>query len=146
MSARTCRACSAPITRHSRSGLCRPCWFADPEEQARRIAALRAAFAHRPELAEANRRRMAAMNRTPEARARSARNVRRDRLWERSLAAITPESRRKRGETIRQRNLADIPPALREEFLRLRSMGFSKAEAKQIVLDHHQARSGRASA
>lgn len=122
--------------------MCRPCWHADPAEQARRVSALRDAFTLRPELADANRRRLAALNRTEEARARSARNVLRDRLWERSIAAVTPESRRKRTEMMRRRNLGHIPPALREEYLRLRSMRFSAAEATRIVLDHHQARSG----
>lgn len=58
-----CLACAAPITRQSKSGLCRPCAFSklksDPEWQRRRLSGLRARGddpAYRLKMSEAQKR------------------------------------------------------------------------------------------
>lgn len=140
----TCRACQGPVSKWSKSGLCRACLVADPEFQAHRIAKLRMAFATRPELAERQRKWLTELNRTPAARARSGEQAAAIRLWEYGQAKQTPEARKRQAATMRETRLAGIPHEVRDlycELVRVRRV--PAAEAREAVLAHHEAMMAR---
>lgn len=134
-----CRSCAGPVSKWSKSGLCRVCIKRDPEFQANRIAKLRLAFASRPEVAEGRRKWLTELNRTPEARARSGEQAHKIKLWEHGLPTITPEVRKRAGATARENRLVGIPHEVRDLYLDLIRLGrLPAAEAREITLAHHE--------
>ena len=121
-----CRTCTAPITRHSRSGLCHPCAQVDPEIKAKRIAALRHREATDMELLTRRRAHMAEFNLRPESRERV-------RAMMTDQSHLTAEARARGGKIKAARRLAHIPPAYRDLYRTLTRKGCSAAEAAEAV-------------
>lgn len=141
---RPCRACLGPVSKWSKSGLCRACITNDPEFQANRIAKLRLAFRTRPEIAEGRRRWLTELNQTPEARARSGEQASKCRLWEYGQAGQTPEARQRQVKTMTENRLAGIPEEVRPLYRELTKVRRLKAaEAREIALAHHEAQMAR---
>jgi hypothetical protein len=145
MSALTCRDCSAPITRQSKTGRCRACAFAvttaAPEFEAKRVAGIRALHldpTFRARKARAIHAAHMAARLDPEKRARLNRNifVARARLSDpdvraRMLAA-RPAAGRKRTATV----MSWCPSARWGEYRRLvRSKRLLAAEARRVIED-----------
>lgn len=138
-----CKQCQAPITRQSKTGMCKSCALHlrnhDPEFQARRIAKVKEAFAARPELGESNRAKIIAINKTPEARQRASHRMQTLRLWEIGQASLTPQSRERAARTLEEKRLGHIPKELRGEYRHLvNNVRCSADEACAIILAQHE--------
>lgn len=124
----SCRTCGGPVTRHSKSGLCKVCARHDPEINARRVAGIAAAFKFNPEKRQRQIEAVRAANRRPERRERSGELARSIRLWEAGHKGITQESYRKAGSTRSHRALAHIPLAYHDDYrLLMKKVGAQEA-------------------
>ncbi len=140
---RTCADCAKPITRQSKSGLCRTCSLkrrnSDPEFQAKRLARVKQVFALRPELVQARRQFMTALNKTDKARKRAGEQARRIGLGAIGQACLTPECWKRGAKTLEEKRLGHIPPELRDEYRYLVNKKRCTAkEATAIILAQHE--------
>lgn len=131
----TCRTCGGSVSAQSKTGLCRVCVLSDPEVVARRAEARRKAFLHNPELRAKQRQALAESNRQPHRRAQSGQQARSLKLWEYGLPKVDGDVRKRAGETLSNRMLADIPLAHRDDYAVLvRKVGADAA--RQIIKSH----------
>ena len=105
-----------------------------------RAEKIRRTYAARPELALA----VAERNRTPEARARSAEQCRRQEQWRIAQAGLDSAARKRQGAATTASRLAHIPADVRDFYLDLtRRKRLKAAEATEITLAHHEAQLAR---
>ena len=115
-----CAVCDKPLGRRNKSGRCvaHPL-LPSPEVVAKRAAAIRHRYAIDPAL-RAHQRAFAGC-RTEKGKKALSERAKREKLWERGRAAFTPETFKKRGETIRAHRLAHIPTEYRALYTELRT-------------------------
>lgn len=140
---RACSNCPATLGPKNKSGRCRACCAramnADPEMQARRVAAL-AAYHATPEAKKGARRRMIAFNRNVPEDVRRRRSEHGRWLAANVLTrpdvrakAQTPEARRQRGQSNTETRLGWCPPERRDEYRALVRTNIGAAEARRII-------------
>lgn len=140
--ARKCDGCGTGVSSRNTSGLCRRCSLVktrSPEVRARAVATFRQVMSDPVRRAkmgkavsEARRRRMA----TDPAFAAQCREAgRRLGLSGVGLAAKTPETHKRAGQSVSNRRLSWCPPEYRDEYRRLLKNGMKKAEAKPLILE-----------
>jgi len=135
----TCRTCQSPITRYSKSGLCRPCARKDPEVAARKSAAVKARYDADPDYRERQRTRTAEHNRSDKMRALAGEKAKALRIWEKGTAAMTPEVRKRAGRALVETRLGHIPRELREDYKQLIRNRWSREDATAAILASHEA-------
>lgn len=143
--ANTCSNCPAPITRQSKSGLCRPCAFAklraDPEWQRNRAACLRARHgdpAYRAAMSSAQRRWHAAHASDPAYQARQRENGKTLKATGLGNAAQPKGSaiRRRVGQILHEQRMGWCPPEYRNLYQSLRrNKRLGMAEARRRTLE-----------
>jgi hypothetical protein len=141
---RYCRECTVEIGPRNTSGYCVRHLArrnaADPEWREKQLAGIRRKFRSDPEYVEKVR---ANVRKAEASRDRGAMRERwfRDRVWEKSNPAHPPgsPSRLKAAQSISATKLADIPPHLREMYRDITRSGMRAAEARALVMDHHDA-------
>lgn len=137
---KTCAVCSAPLSPRNASGYCTRCQNRQPGKRAKIAAAVRRSYQLNPELRVIRRASAVKNARDPEINARRSAAARRDRLWEKGVAARTPETYAKIAATQRAASLAWCPPHLREDYRRMmRCQRFKAAEARSLILEQHEA-------
>lgn len=134
---RLCRTCAAPITRYSKTGLCRACVRTDPDVSARKSAKVRLKYQSDPSYRENQRARTAEHNRSAKMRKLAGEKARAMRIWEKGLACMTPELRKQAGRTLSAVKLAHIPPELRDEYRALTRRRWYKDEATAMIMEMH---------
>jgi len=140
---RYCRACSTELGPRNTSGLCRQHVAlrnaTDPTWREKQRAGIRRKLQADPEYLETCRENA---RRASASRDRDVMRERwfRDRVWEKSNAAHPSgsASRVQAGKTISATRLADIPPHLREMYRGLTRGGVKAAEARAMVMEHHE--------
>lgn len=142
--AAACTQCDGPLSPQNRVGVCRRCYFRwrakDPEFQRRRSAGIKAAMRADPERHERYAARAREIAKLPQTRAASSRHCFERRLWELGQAAQGPgsEARAKAARTNRERWLSWCPPHLRNDYAALRAKHVRPAEARRLILEHHE--------
>lgn len=140
---RYCRECTAELGYRNTSGYCRRHIARrnadDPTWRERQRAGIRRKFQSDPEYLDRVR---ISVRKAEASRDRAAMRERwlRDRVWEKSNAAHPPgsPSRQQAARSISATKLADIPPHLREMYRDITYSGVRAAEARAMVLDHHE--------
>lgn len=137
-----CKQCQAPITRQSKTGMCKPCALqarnSDPEFQERRIKSVKLAFMLRPELGASRRAAMIEINKSPEHRANTSRRNKEINSIAFARKGRSQEASVRGGKTLSARKLAHIPPEYRDEYRRLvDSKRMTAKEASAIILAQH---------
>lgn len=141
---RSCTNCSSPISRQSKTGRCKPCALAainaDPEQQAKRIAGIKARFkdpSHRAKMAAVVHAAHMKARRDPDKAARMNNNIHRARLRlndpdvRATFLAGRPAAIKKRLKTL----MAWCPEEYQAEYKRLvRSKRMLAADAKRFIL------------
>jgi len=136
-------ACGKKLLWGNKTGKCRPCLIADPEYHARKAEAIKKAFVYNPVLRVKHIAALAENNRRPERRKQSGEQAKRIRLWEHGLPKVTDEVRKRGGQTLTERKLADIPLEHRETYASLvRKVGAK--QATKIIGEHVEATLRRA--
>ncbi len=149
-----CRTCSTMLRRDNASGFCARCVkaspeyrakvaagarkrYADPAERERTGLAMRRAYQRDPTIAERKAERMREIAATPEWQERNRANCTDRRLWEKGLAARTPQSHARQGRTFSKRHgLAAWCPVVYLEMAReLRRSGVPLPDVKRMVAD-----------
>lgn len=144
------------IRRDSKSGLCVKCVkkddsfrraasqaahrrYADPAERERTGAGVRRAVQLDPTIRERKAAKMREIAAAPEWRQRNAEQCRERRLWEKGVAARTPESNAQGGRTFSQRHGIGswCPPDYVEEAKRLRRLGHPAPEVRRMIEEQH---------
>lgn len=93
----------------------------------------------RPELGQARREFITAMNKTDAARKRAGEQAKRLDLPSIGKAHLTPECWKRGAKTLEERRLGHIPPELRGEYRHLiQKKRCTAKEAAAIVLAHHE--------
>lgn len=138
----TCRAagCDRPLHRRNKTGLCAAHVKSDPAYRARLAQSQRRALALDPTILERRAAAMRAKASTPEWKARNAELCRDRRLWEKGVAALTPEIRAQQGRTFSARHgvASWSPPELVDLARALRAHGATLEEAKRMVDEQHE--------
>lgn len=138
---KTCRTCGVPVTsKKNKTGLCKPCARKDPEVAARKSAAVRARYLADPEFRELQRARTAEHNRSEKMRALAGQKARELRIWEKGIAAMTPELRQQSAKRLSETRMAHIPPEVRDDYRVLVRAKVPKEEALATVLALHEER------
>ena len=98
---------------------------------------MKRAYRHDPTIAERKAARMREITSDPEWKARNAENCRSRRLWEKGLAARTPESFERQGRTFSQRHgIGAWCPADYVDHARdLRKSGVPLDETKRLIAE-----------
>ncbi len=138
-----CTVCDKPLGRRNKTGRCiaHPL-LPSPEVVAKRAAAIRHRYVIDPAL-RAHQRAFAGC-RTEKGKKALSERAKRERLWERGRAAFTPDTYKKRGETIRALRLAHIPAEYRDLYMELRKKShLSVADATAAVEQQRQADAAR---
>lgn len=134
--------CGATIGRKNRSGLCRTCVIMSVNE--RTTSAERSARWHRtlylrPQLREEMSARCARMRAVPGRMENARRKVVEGRLWEKGVAARTPEDFAKAGRARTETTIGWCPPELRDEYRRLvKVKHMTSAEARAVIMAQHE--------
>lgn len=140
---RYCRECETELGPRNTSGLCRRhisgMNAANPEWREKQRAGIRRKFQSDPDYLErvrANARRAESMRDRQVMRERWFR----ERVWEKSNPAHPPgsPSRLQAARTISATKLADIPAHLREMYREITRSGVRAAEARAMVMEHHE--------
>jgi len=137
-----CKVCHSPITRQSKSGMCKHCVLSarnsDPEFQAKRTNAVKLAFRLRPELSASRRAAIIEINKSPEKRLRQSQRNLETNAIAKARDGCTDESRKRGGKTHSARCLAHIPPEYRDEYRRLiKYKRLTANEASSAILAQH---------
>jgi hypothetical protein len=111
-----CVVCDKPLARGTKSGRCR--LHPSSESAAKRSAALILKYASDPSYRAVQRATGGC--RSEKGRQALSARAKREKLWERGQAAFTPETFKKRGDTIRAKRLAHIPVEYRGLYMELR--------------------------
>ncbi|MGX7895493.1 hypothetical protein [Tsuneonella sp. HG222] len=138
--------CETTLGRGNASGYCKR-HYAKHCMTAEHAANIRAGQKRRmmdPEQRERLREQARAIGKLPQAvKARRERAIR-DRIWEKGLAAVTPEGRKLAGARSRATKLAWCPPELRDDYMYLiRTKRIKAAEARTMILERHEAEMAR---
>ncbi|HWK32787.1 MAG TPA: hypothetical protein VNR51_03795 [Hyphomicrobium sp.] len=140
---RYCRECAVELSPRNTSGFCRRHVAkrnaTDPTWREKQRAGIRLKLQADPEYVERLRvsARRASALRDPQV---MKERWLQERIWEKSNAAHPPgsPSRRQAGRSISAAKLADIPPHLREMYRELTRSGLRAAEARAMVMEHHE--------
>jgi hypothetical protein len=136
---RTCAMCDAQLGAANSSGYCLRHNNSRPEKRAKISEGLKRAHQTNPELRDIRRRAAVKNARDPAINAKRAAAARRDRVWEKGVAARTQETYDRIGATQRAQAIAWCPPHLRDDYRSMiRSGRFLAAEARRIILESHE--------
>lgn len=149
-----CKSCPALVRRDNRSGYCARCVkaspeyrakvaegakrrYADPEQRARTGEGVRRAVQRDPTIRARKSAAMREIAATPEWQERNRANCTDRRLWEKGVAARTPESNRRQGRTFSQRHGlgAWCPPDYLEMARDLRRNNVPLDDVKRMVAE-----------
>lgn len=135
--------CGRPLGRQNQSGYCKhhaPQAMRSPEHNARIKEGWRRKLLADPEFLDTLRKRLARARQSPKNAEANRRRIIETRLWERALAACTPEVRAKAGRNRSASMLAWCPEELRDEYRALlRRNDMNAASAKAAILEQHEA-------
>lgn len=149
-----CKSCPALVRNDNSSGYCKACVkqspeyrakvaagarkrYADPAERQRTSEALRKANQRDPTIRKRKSAAMRAIAATPEWQERNRASCTERRLWEKGVAARTPESNQRQGRTFSQRHgiAAWCPPEYVEMARDLRRNNVPLDDVKRMVAE-----------
>jgi hypothetical protein len=137
---RQCSDCAKPIAKANKTGLCRVCLTTTPAGKAYLSAVQVRIFQTDPLRREKSRQCGIEISNRPGMRQRRSEAAKARELWKLAQAGLTPEVRKRAGQSISEHRLAHIPPHLREQYKGLvKNKGFKAAEAFQMIREQEAA-------
>lgn len=135
-----CTHCPKPLHRQNKTGICRECFRTHRPDHIRekQSAAVKRAYATRPDYRDRHRKAMLAHNQSPEHRQRASDRAKEMRIWEMGHKAITPDIVARRSRKASSTRLRGVPSGYHNLYRALRKKHLSVAEATNACIEQER--------